>query len=205
MPYANAEDRKAADKRHYEKYKEKIIARQMKRYHEKKEEILEKQKEYVKNNIGKVYDYRDEWRQEHKEQVNESSRKSKAKRQANDQEYRKKNAENAREWREALKLEMIQAYGGKCVICGESRTSCLTINHKNGFGDDHRRSLFGKNRGGTQFYSWLKIQGWPQDDYDLRCWNCNCMMTEEKKARCKPNNVRKHQRAKQELKEGEMT
>lgn len=187
MPYANAEDRKAAEKRHYEKHKEKIIARQMKRYHEKKEEILEKQKIYVENNKEKIALYRDQWRQDNLDKVHEQQQKRRAIKQRTDPEYRKKNAEHARNWREKIKLEMISAYGGKCVICGESRPECLTIDHVDGGGCEHRRSIGGYGSGGSSFYNWLKIQGWPQNEYRLLCWNDNCKSTEKKKASCTPH------------------
>lgn len=70
----------------------------------------------------------------------------------------------------AIKLEMIQAYGGKCKICGDNHWEFLTIDHINGNGNKHR-SLIGA---GMKFYKYLKQEGWPQDEYRLLCGNCNC-------------------------------
>jgi hypothetical protein len=86
-----------------------------------------------------------------------------------------KDPESARKERKdatrQLKIETIQAYGGKCTCCGETIIEFLTIDHIRGGGTQHIRSL---QRKGTAFYGWLKQQGFPQDDYQCHCWNCNC-------------------------------
>ena len=68
-----------------------------------------------------------------------------------------------------LKSDMIKAYGGKCVLCGETHSEFLTIDHINGGGTEHKRSL-----GITDIYPWLRRQGWPKNGYRLLCANCNC-------------------------------
>ena len=73
-----------------------------------------------------------------------------------------------------LKLEMIATYGGRCVICGESRWEFLTIDHINGGGTQHRASVNGN------LYSWLRRKGWPRDKYQLLCFNCNCSVKRNK-------------------------
>ena len=71
-----------------------------------------------------------------------------------------------------IKLEMIAAYGGACVLCGESQWEFLTVDHVNGGGNAHRRqSGVG---GGVNFYRQLQKQGWPTDEYRLLCFGCNC-------------------------------
>jgi hypothetical protein len=67
-----------------------------------------------------------------------------------------------------LKQEIIDTYGGHCVLCGEDKWEFLTIDHINGGGTKHRSQL--KNG----LYSWLKEQGYPKDEYRLLCANCNC-------------------------------
>ncbi len=69
-----------------------------------------------------------------------------------------------------LKLEVIQAYGGKCVVCEETHWEFLTIDHINGGGNQHRNN----NGGSSGVYKLLKKQGWPKDKYRLLCINCNC-------------------------------
>lgn len=65
---------------------------------------------------------------------------------------------------------MIAAYGGKCGCCAESTWEFLTIDHVGGGGHQERKRLKKK---GTDFYLWLRRNGWPQDDYRLLCYNCN--------------------------------
>jgi len=74
---------------------------------------------------------------------------------------------------ERVKKEMIEAYGSRCALCGEDRLEFLTIDHVNGGGKKHRHSL-GVSSGKRGFYMWLRKQGWPRDDYQLLCFNCNC-------------------------------
>lgn len=69
-----------------------------------------------------------------------------------------------------IKLESFQAYGGKCVICGDNHWEFLTIDHINGGGSEHRRNV----GAGAKFYKMLREQGWPKDEYRLLCSNCNC-------------------------------
>lgn len=70
-----------------------------------------------------------------------------------------------------IKLEVIAAYGGECACCGETAPEFLTIDHIDGGGKAHRRELAGYGRA---IYRWLKAQGFPQDGFQLLCWNCNC-------------------------------
>ena len=69
------------------------------------------------------------------------------------------------------KLELVKAYGGKCVCCGESRIEFLTIDHVEGGGRKQRKE---KKLHGTQFYHWLRARGFPKEGYRLLCYNCNC-------------------------------
>ena len=69
-----------------------------------------------------------------------------------------------------IRYEMIHVYGGHCVCCGECTPEFLTIDHINGGGNQHRIKL---KRTGWRFYLWLKKQGWPKEDYQLLCMNCN--------------------------------
>jgi hypothetical protein len=80
-------------------------------------------------------------------------------------ERRERQRTRNREWRE----ELIAAYGGKCVCCGESHPEFLTIDHVNGDGAAHRRTIKTPNM--TQ---WLRKAGYPQDGFRLLCFNCNC-------------------------------
>lgn len=68
------------------------------------------------------------------------------------------------------KIEMIKAYGGKCVCCNETHRRFLTIDHTSEIGYKHRKSI---KRYGSTFYAWLRKQGYPKDKYRLLCMNCN--------------------------------
>lgn len=69
-----------------------------------------------------------------------------------------------------LKLRIINAYGGKCFCCGESRLPFLTIEHKNNDGNKQRKTI-GK---GQKFYLHLMSNNFPDYNLGVLCWNCNC-------------------------------
>lgn len=75
--------------------------------------------------------------------------------------------------RDALKAEMIAAYGGKCQHCGESDSIVLTLDHIND-DSDVEKEAYGENaRGGHKQYQRLKAAGWPKERFQLLCFNCN--------------------------------
>ena len=94
-------------------------------------------------------------------------------------EYRRNNREKvntiARHYRQKLKLETISAYGGKCACCGENTLEFMTIDHKNGGGNQDRKRM-GSNSSGTGFYQRLRNAGYPQGEYQVLCYNCNNSM-----------------------------
>ena len=76
-------------------------------------------------------------------------------------------------YRREVKMEVMQHYSNgnpKCACCGEDCEYFLTIDHKNGGGNKHRRKL--KLPSGNRFYLWLKQNEFP-DGYDVLCFNCN--------------------------------
>lgn len=74
-------------------------------------------------------------------------------------------------YREKLKLETFNHYGGAyCTCCKESEITFLQLDHINGGGNEQRRAI-GKD-GGKPFYQWLKQQGFP-NGYQVLCANCN--------------------------------
>lgn len=83
-------------------------------------------------------------------------------------EHKEAYLETERKRRYALKIETLKAYGGKCACCGEDIVEFLTIDHING-------GAGGRNRLKTQaFYMSLKKLGFPKEDYQCLCYNCNC-------------------------------
>lgn len=75
----------------------------------------------------------------------------------------------ARKYREKLRAEFIQAYGGKCACCGEAEPAFLTLEHKNRDGAAHRKQFSTS----TQILAHLRSLGWPKEDYEILCFNCN--------------------------------
>jgi hypothetical protein len=67
-------------------------------------------------------------------------------------------------WLQALKPEVIAAYGGKCVCCSEAHLEFLSIDHVNGYKDGPR--------GGAALYSWLKQNDYPEG-FRVLCMSCN--------------------------------
>lgn len=78
-------------------------------------------------------------------------------------------ADHQRAYRERLRLQAIQHYGGKCKCCGESILAFLVIDHINGGGTRQRKR---SGLSGTQIYRWLKKRGYP-DGFRVLCHNCN--------------------------------
>lgn len=71
-----------------------------------------------------------------------------------------------------FKNECLEAYGKKCICCGETVTAFLTLDHERGKGNEHRKSLFIHNVGGLHMYRWLKKNNYPSG-YRILCMNCN--------------------------------
>jgi len=73
--------------------------------------------------------------------------------------------------RSRIKAETIAAYGGVCLACDEKDPACLTIDHVRDDGAAERRKM-GSGGGGTNLYRWLRRFGFPKDNYQLLCHNC---------------------------------
>lgn len=78
-------------------------------------------------------------------------------------------------YRDQVKAETIAAYGGACQCCGENIAELLTIDHVNNDGFKDKVSRESRTRLlGVGFYRRLKKAGWPKDNFQLLCYNCNC-------------------------------
>lgn len=121
--------------------------------------------------------YREKNREKRNAQKKEHYQANKERIRAEHGEYRKNNPEKMREsnraWRSIfwpqLRADFINAYGGKCACCGESEPLFLDLDHIKNNGAEHRKE-FGNNQ---QIILWLKRNGWPRDEYQLLCCNCN--------------------------------
>jgi len=102
------------------------------------------------------------WRNKNRNRVNKSALKH----------YKKdpsKHHKAVHKARVKVRLDMIKAYGGKCVRCGISDVDVMDIDHINNNGaEDRKNHLHGYN-----LYRHLKKHGWPKDEFQLLCKNCN--------------------------------
>lgn len=68
-----------------------------------------------------------------------------------------------------LRDEAIDAYGGKCVCCGEAHREFLALDHVGGGGNEHRRQDI---TAAANMARWAKKHGYP-NRLRLLCFNCN--------------------------------
>lgn len=102
------------------------------------------------------------WRDENRERANAQARKY-------FQSHPERVLKSGRKNRVKTRLEMVAAYGGKCAHCGINDQVVLDIDHIDNNGSIHRK----QGIHGWQLYRLLKRQGWPKDNYQLLCKNCN--------------------------------
>ncbi len=68
-----------------------------------------------------------------------------------------------------VRLQGVAEYGGQCVCCGETQVEFLTIDHIRGReGIEKEQKITG-----SKMWDRLKSKGWPKDNYQLLCFNCN--------------------------------
>lgn len=79
-----------------------------------------------------------------------------------------KNQEYKAKERIKLRQEMLNAYGRKCVCCGEIYEAFLTLDHIGGGGKAHRATV-----GNGLVYRDLRKRGWPKEGFQILCMNCN--------------------------------
>ena len=81
----------------------------------------------------------------------------------------KANRETQRAYNKRIRDEVLEAYGKKCICCGETHTEFLEIDHLNGDGALERKEL----SGGAALFRMIKSLGFPKDRYQILCGNCN--------------------------------
>jgi len=72
----------------------------------------------------------------------------------------------SRTYRQRVRAEVLERYGGSCACCGETTTVFLTIDHVNGYGG--KRGITG-----TGLWANVRRDGF-SSEYRLLCFNCNC-------------------------------
>ncbi len=73
-------------------------------------------------------------------------------------------------YREKLRRELLLAYGGACVCCGEADAAFLNIDHIGG--QVPEREYAGHKLQGHGLYQYLRRENWPPG-YRVLCSNCN--------------------------------
>ena len=124
-------------------------------HREKDREYYQNNKERIKEKVRKHY-YK--YHEQNKQKQRERGRTEKAK------EARRASTKKRRE---NIKKAVYGHYGDACSCCGEKIVEFLTIDHINGGGGKHIKSL-----GGAHLSEWLYYQGFP-DGFRLLCMNCN--------------------------------
>lgn len=82
-------------------------------------------------------------------------------------------AKVAANYRRALRLEVIAAYGDECACCRVREEVFLSIDHIDQKGAEHREKELGGRQGGSYiFYLWLKRHDFPKDNFRCLCRNC---------------------------------
>lgn len=116
--------------------------------------------------------------------------KNKEKRREYNKEYREKNKETLTqkkyEYLVKVKKEGIEEYGGKCHKCGETDFDSLTMHHINGKTDIDKKHG-GRWVTGKKMFQYLKSLNWPQDNYELLCWDCH--LSHHIKSKQKKNDI----------------
>ena len=96
--------------------------------------------------------------------------KHKQKRKEQSIHWRRTNILYAREQerirKRAFRLEVLAHYGGACSCCGENEPVFLGIDHINGDGKRHRKTI------SNHIYRWLKANNYPSS-FRVLCHNCN--------------------------------
>lgn len=173
-------------KRYYQKHKEQIQKRNkeycLKHFDEKQKYF----KNYYINNKNEINKkgkiYRELHKEERKEYYNKYCNANRERERERGKHYRDTHRENTKNrikrYTINLKSEILSHYGnGKiaCTKCGYDKDiSALTIDHVNGNGRNHRKSL-----DTTKFYSWLKNNNYPEG-FTTLCQNCQWIKRDEK-------------------------
>ena len=131
------------------------------------------------DNNASLKEYKRQYHIKNREKINKRVRvhylANREKRLAYGKKWRDSNPDKMNIYRKKhivkLKEETFAAYGGRfCRCCGEAEPLFLSIDHIDGNGNEHRRSL--GNSGGKDFYTWLRKNGYPEG-YQVLCFNCN--------------------------------
>ena len=137
---------------------------------------------YAKNSRGQNYRQhtcKECAKQDHAARMRKARKADPEKYRIHQRDHRKRHTERVRRQRRESglrrKLRVFMGYGGaKCVCCGETCLSMLTMDHVNNDGAKHRKELKrGKGREvSIEMYCWLEASKFPKG-FQVLCYNCN--------------------------------
>lgn len=160
---------------YYEKRKDNLRKYKKEYYKNNRERELERGIKYKENNLEKVRTahrlYSKKYRNSHPEVSRNYYIRNKEKINLYSQKYVREHTEHKLELnrRYAMKIrtQVLEHYGNRCACCGETENHFLSIDHINGGGTEHRKTIGSRN-----IYRWLWKNNYP-DGFQLLCYNCN--------------------------------
>lgn len=155
-----AEARKAKRREYYRKNKKKLNAAVKAYYWRNREKVLaDNRRSHLKHRDARLARDRERYYQNHEAEKKER-RDSRAK-------HRETILARERDKRRSLRVQAFDAYGGaRCKCCGETHIEFLGIDHIDGGGNRHRKTI------SKYFYKWLKDNNYPSG-FRVLCHNCN--------------------------------
>lgn len=131
---------------------------------EKKERIKQSKREYYRKNREKLLEKKRAERRRNKEEYNRRMREYRTR-------HKEKINKKARNRRRKRRLEVIEKFGSKCMICGFDDWRGLQIDHKESDGHEERK----KGLRGESFLVMLLETSMKELNkrYQLLCANCN--------------------------------
>jgi len=146
---------------------------------EHREEKNKKRRECYAKHPEEYREYTRKWKREHPEEHKaiqkrcyENRKKENEKKPAEwQEENRKQTNKIRRELNHKYRIEALTHYGNgelACVRCGENDIRCLSIDHINGNGAEHRQKIKGRC---TNMARILRKEGFPEG-YQTLCMNC---------------------------------
>lgn len=122
-------------------------------YERNKDEINRKSREYYQKNLEENRRKRREYNEANKDKLNPLRK----------------------QWRYENRTTCLKHYSGgeiKCKCCGENQEQFMCIDHIDGGGNKHRKSLSPSGKGGGNIYRWLISHNYPPG-FQVLCHNCN--------------------------------
>lgn len=139
-------------------------------YRKNKESYKKRARNRYEKNPEKARERTRRWRKENPEKIKNYRKRNEIKIRKSDKKWKKENPKKVRESqkrrRDRKKKDVFNHYGNKCIRCGNKDVRVLEINHKNGGGTQHKKSL------NKSLYVNIIKNNYPPE-YNILCANCN--------------------------------